>query len=65
MKRTSGLIVMALAMCFLSRLSPAQALQTAAPTTIQAVHGKTLIVPAEDAGGDDSGDDGADSGDPE
>jgi hypothetical protein len=65
MKRTSGLIVMALAMSFLYKLSPARALQAAAPTTIQAAHSKTSIVPAEESGGDDSGDDGADSGDAE
>jgi hypothetical protein len=54
------LIVMAFAMFFLHGL-PAGAVQTGAPSAIQAARSKTAVVPAEDSGGDD-GDDGDDSG---
>ena len=61
MKRTFGLIVMAFAILFLQQLSPTRALQATGPTTIQAAHSNTSVVPAEDSG-DDDGDDDSDSG---
>lgn len=66
MKRTSGLIVLALAVLVLRGAAPAPArvVQTPGPATIHANHSKTSIVPAEDSGDDDGGDDGG-SGDTE
>jgi hypothetical protein len=63
MKRTSGLIVMALGLLVLRGAAFSRAMQTVGPTTIHASHSKTHVVPAEDSGGDDSGDDGSDAGD--
>jgi len=69
MKRTFGPIVVALAVLVLYGPAPARASRAPGSTAIRAAHwthGKTMIVPAEDSGGDDSdegdpGDDGSDS----
>ncbi len=55
MKRTSGMIVMAVGILVLSRVAPMRALQTSGSNAIRTALSKTSVVPAEDAG--DDGDD--------
>lgn len=63
MQRMSGQIVVALGLLVLRGVVPSRVTQSVGPTTIHVNHSKTHIVPAEDSGGDDSGDDGSDAGD--
>lgn len=62
--RTSGLCVMAFGVLLLHGASPVRAAQRGGPTVIQAARSKTVVVPADESGGDD-GDDGADGGETE
>ena len=64
MKRTSGLILMAVGILFLTRVAPALALQTSGSTAIRTGLSKTSVVAAEDAG-DDGDDSDSDSDDAE
>jgi hypothetical protein len=61
MKRTSGLIVMALGVLWMHTVVPAPVVRTRGPAAIRAAHTKTSVVPAEDSGddGDDSDSDDA------
>ena len=63
MKRTPGMIVMALGTLALQRFVPLH-LQPAHPATQHAAHGRLSALPADDSGGDDGDDDGG-SGDSE
>ncbi len=63
MKRTPGLLLIALGILALHRLAPAH-MQPAGPSLIQAAHGTIPGMPADESGEDDGGDDG-DSGDSE
>jgi len=60
MKRTPGLIMMVLGILALHRLAPVS--QPPRSASIQATHG--ILLPADESGDDDGGDDG-DSGDSE
>lgn len=65
MRRTSRLIAMAVGLLVLRGVALGKVMQTGSTTTVHANRCKALVVPAEDSGDEDSGDEGSDAGEAE